>query len=285
MTLNIVRTAPDIGVEIRGVDLSGDLSDDTFDRIRAAWPAHQVLVFRGQSLSDAALVRFSRRFGELDTVPGWERYSPDGYPEVLTISNVTEGGTAIGALGDGESAWHTDMSYLDRPPAASVLYSHEVPAAGGDTWFMNMYAALDTLPADLRRAIAGRMLNHDASHDSTGALRGDHRPFAEVSAAPGTRHPMIRVHPETGRAALFLGRRLNAWVVGESVADSEALLDRLWAHCGAGAFVYRHRWRAGDLVMWDNRCTMHRRDPFDGAARRVMHRTQIKGREPVVAAA
>lgn len=284
MTAEIVRLASDIAGEIRGLDLSQPLSDADCAMIRSAWMRHLVLVFRGQSLSDDALVRFSARFGDLDTVPGWEPFSPDGYPQVLTISNVVEGNRAIGVLGDGEAAWHTDMSYLDLPPTASLLHSHEVPESGGDTLFMNMYAALDTLPGDLRRAIDGKILNHDSSHDSSGTLRSNHSAFGDVSEAPGARHPMIRSHPVTGRPALFLGRRLHAWIVGESVADSDALLNRLWEHCTGGDFFYRHRWAAGDLLMWDNRCTMHRREPFDPAARRVMHRTQVKGFEPVVAA-
>jgi taurine dioxygenase len=285
MPFETVPLAPSLGAEIRGVDLSRDLSDAEFAAVHRAWLDRLVLVFRGQSLSDAALVRFSRRFGELDSVPGWEPFSPAGFPEVLTISNVTDGDRAIGVLGDGEAAWHTDMSYIDLPPPASLLHSHEIPAVGGDTWYMNMYDALATLPDDLRRAIAGRTLNHDASHDSSGKLRANHRKFGDVSEAPGARHPMVARHPETGRPALYLGRRLHAWIVGESVAGSDALLDRLWTHCRDGAFVYRHRWQVGDLVMWDNRCTMHRRDPFDPAARRVMHRTQVNGRESVVAAA
>jgi len=281
--LHLEPLAPALGAEVRDIDLSVALSGETVAAIRAAWLDHQVLVFRGQRLSDAALVAFSRRLGELDTVPGWEPFSPEGFPEVLTISNVTQGEAAIGVLGDGEAAWHTDMSYMDRPPPASVLYALETPAEGGDTCYMSMYAALDEMPADLRREITGKTLNHDASYDSSGALRSTHELVRDVSQAPGARHPIIRAHPETGRPALYLGRRLNAYVVGEEVADSEALLDRLWVHCDQRKFTYRHRWQPGDLVMWDNRCTMHRRDPFDPAARRVMHRTQIKGGAPVVA--
>ena len=273
-----------LGAEIHDLDLSMALSSETVSALRAAWLEHLVLVFRDQHLSDAALVAFSRRFGDLDTVPGWEPFSPQGFREILTISNVTEDDTAIGVLGDGEAAWHTDMSYLDRPPPASLLYSLEIPAEGGDTYYMSMYAALDGMPADLRREIASKSLNHDASYDSSGTLRATHHEVRDVSPAPGAHHPIVRAHPETGRAALYLGRRLNAYVVGESVADSEALLDRIWAYCDQQKFTYRHRWRPGDLVMWDNRCTMHRRDPFDPAARRIMHRTQIKGDAPVVAA-
>ena len=281
--LHIEPLAPALGAEIHDIDLSEALSDKTVVALRAAWLDHLVLVFRGQQLSDAALVAFSRRFGELDTVPGWEPFSPDGFPEVLTISNVTRGDTVIGVLGDGEAAWHTDMSYMDRPPPASLLHSLEIPTEGGDTCFMSMYAALEAMPADLRQEIAGKTLNHDASYDSSGTLRSTHELVGDVSQAPGARHPIIRAHPETGRPALYLGRRLNAYIVGEGVADSEAVLDRLWDHCDQEAFVYRHRWQAGDLVMWDNRCAMHRRDPFDPAARRIMHRTQIKGDTPVLA--
>jgi len=282
--LNIEPLAPALGAEIRDIDLSVALSDAALAAIRAAWLDHLVLVFRGQKLSDAALVAFSRRLGELDTVPGWEPFSPDGFPEVLTISNVTRGDAAIGVLGDGEAAWHADMTYLGMPPPASLLYGLETPAEGGDTCFMSMYAALDEMPPALRRAVKGKTLIHDSSYDSSGKLRSTHDPVRDASAAPGARHPVICAHPETGRAALYLGRRLNAYVVGAEVADSEALLDRLWKHCDQAKFTYRHRWQPGDLVMWDNRCTMHRRDPFDGAARRVMHRTQIKGDAPVVAA-
>jgi taurine dioxygenase len=282
--LNLEPLAPALGAEVRDVDLSVALSDETVAAIRAVWLDNLVLVFRGQQLSDAALVDFSKRLGELDTVPGWEPFSPEGFPEVLTISNVTQGETAIGVLGDGEAAWHTDMSYLDRPPPASVLYGLETPAEGGDTCYMSMYAALDDMPADMRREIAGKTLNHDSSYDSSGELRSTHDPVRDVSEAPGARHPIISAHPETGRPALYLGRRLNAYIVGEELAASEALLDRLWVHCDQEKFTYRHRWQPGDLVMWDNRCTMHRRDPFDGAARRVMHRTQIKGDAPVIAA-
>ena len=282
--LNLEPLAPALGAEVRDIDLSADLSVETVAAIGAAWLDHLVLVFRGQQLSDAALVAFSRRFGDLDSVPGWEPFSPDGFPEVLTISNVTQGAATIGVLGDGEAAWHTDMSYLDQPPPASLLYSLEIPADGGDTCFMSMYAALDEMPAELRQEIAGKILNHDSSYDSSGQLRSTHDPVRDVSRAPGARHPVIRIHPETGRAALYLGRRLNAYVVGAAVADSEALLDRLWAHCDQEKFTYRHKWQPGDLVMWDNRCTMHRRDSFDPVARRIMHRTQIKGDAPVIAA-
>jgi taurine dioxygenase len=280
-----VPLAPALGAGITGVDLSAPLSDTTVAAIRQAWLDHQVLVFRGQHLTDAQLTAFSRQFGDLDSVPGWEPFSPAGHPEVLIISNVQEDGATIGVLGDGEASWHTDMSYLDRPPPGSLLYSLEVPDIGGDTRFMSMYAALDALPPDLCTAIEGKSLNHDSSHDSAGNLRSNRTAFEDVSGAPGARHPIVHAHPETGRPALFLGRRLHAWVVGETIEASETLLNRIWKHCTRDEFTYRHQWQAGDLLMWDNRCTMHRRDPFDAQARRIMHRTQLKGVDSVEAAA
>jgi taurine dioxygenase len=282
----VVRPSPaSLGAEITGIDLSLPMSSDLTDQIHDAWLDNLVLVFRDQDLTDNDLVAFSRHFGDLDTVPGWEPFSPDGHPEVLIVSNLQQDGTAIGVLGDGEASWHTDMAYIPKPPPASLLYSLEVPETGGDTCFMNMYAALEALPDDLRRAIDGKYLNHDSSHDSGGNLRPNHQMFESLADAPGAHHPIIRKHPETDRSALFLGRRLHAWIVGEDVARSDALLDQIWAHCMQDAFVYRHRWQKGDLLMWDNRVTMHRRDPFDAGTRRVMHRTQIKGTEGVEAAA
>lgn len=285
MSLDVHKLGNTLGAEIRGLDISGPLDQETVDAIRDVWLDNLVLVFRGQDLSDAQLTAFSRRFGDLDMVPGWEPFSPEGQPEVLIISNVQENGTTIGVLGDGEAAWHTDLAYIDEPPTASLLYSLEIPDSGGDTSFMNMYAALETLPGDLRRAIDGKLLNHDSSHDSSGNLRPNHSMFDDVTRAPGARHPLIRIHPETGRPALFLGRRLHGWVVGDDLEQSNALLDALWAHCTNGDFVYRHKWQKGDLLMWDNRVTMHRREPFDASARRIMHRTQLKGMGPVEAAA
>lgn len=283
--LDVQSVSASLGAELTNIDISKPLSAPQVEQIRNAWLENLVLLFRNQNLSDADLVAFSRNFGDLDTVPGWEPFSPDTHPEVLVVSNVQENGTPIGVLGDGEASWHTDMAYIAKPPPASLLYSLEVPDTGGDTCFMNMYDALTALPDDLRRAIEGKTLNHDSSHDSGGNLRPNHQMFNSLAEAPGARHPIIRTHPDTGRPALFLGRRLHAWIVGMDIAESDTLLDKLWEHCLQEQFTYRHEWQSGDLLMWDNRVTMHRRDPFDGGARRVMHRTQLKGVAGVEAAA
>ena len=281
MTFEIIPTGHALGAEIRGVDLAGDLDDARFSAIRAAWREHLVLLFRGQTLEARALAALARRFGELDRVPGWDDAHPPGEPDLLVISNVERDGKPIGVLGSGEAEWHTDMSYIECPPTASLLYALEVPDSGGDTGFLNMYAALDELPGELRAAIDGRVLNHASSYDSTGSLRPGATPVSDPGQAPGARHPLVRNHPEAERQALYLGRRNNAYVVGLSVADSEALLDALWAHATRADHAWAQKWRPGDVLMWDNRCTMHRRAAFDPGARRIMYRAQIKGDVPV----
>ncbi|MEX1153130.1 TauD/TfdA dioxygenase family protein [Parvibaculum sp.] len=284
MTIEVIPSGAALGAEIRGVDLSKPLTDDAFTAIQQAWYDHVVLLFRGQRLSDDDLIRFSRHFGELDIAPAsatdMAGSQEKSRPEIWIISNVLENGRPIGALGDKEAEWHTDMSYVPAPPMASVLYSLEIPSKGGDTSFANMYKVLEALPADLRSALEGRICNHDASTTSVGELRAGADAVADVRTAPGAKHPAIRTHPATGGKALYLGRRLNGYLEGYSVEESEKLLDRLWALCAKPEFSWTHKWAVGDMLIWDNRCAIHRRDGFDGRERRVMHRTQIKGDAP-----
>ncbi len=284
MAIEVVPTGKALGAEVYGLDLSKPLSEAEFAALVEAWRDHIVLLFRDQKMSDDDLIRFSRRFGTLDVAPASATdhagAQEKSRPEIWIISNVVENGKPIGALGDKEAEWHTDMSYVEEPPMASVLYSVEIPSAGGDTSFANMYKAYETLPDDLRREIEGRPCNHDSSTTSVGELRVGAGAIADVRVVPGAKHPMVRTHPETGGKALYLGRRLNAYVPGLDLAESERLLDRLWAHCTRREFAWTHRWRVGDLLIWDNRVAIHRRDGFDGRERRVMHRTQIKGDRP-----
>jgi taurine dioxygenase len=190
---------------------------------------------------------------------------------------VIENGEAIGSLGAGEAVWHTDMSYLDDPPKASMLYAIEVPPTGGNTGFTNMYSAYEELPDALKRRVEGRRLKHDGTYNSGGYVRQGITATDDPVASPGTYHPVVCTHPETGRRCLYLGRRRNAHIEGLSLADSEALLDELWQCATREELSWYNHWRVGDLVLWDNRCTMHRRDPFDADSRRIMHRTQMKG--------
>lgn len=291
--VQIVPLTDQIGAEIRGVDLSRPVSDAQFAEIYQAWLNHHVLLFRDQTLTDPQMIAFSRLFGDLDLapIPGHGRAFVEGLPEMFVISNVIEDGRNIGSLGDGECLWHTDMAWTPVPAKASCLYALEVPAAEGDTGFLNMYAAYDTLPPELRARIGDRTIKHDTQYTLDGLDRNGGPPLQDVKASgtfdvvtiDGVSHPIVRTHPETGRKALYLGRRQNTYVNGLPVDDSEALLDALWRHAEqCGKQTLHHRWRVGDLLIWDNRCVMHRRDEFSADARRIMHRTQIQADAPPV---
>ena len=271
-----------LGAEVVDVELAEPLPPATFAAIEAAWRERLVVVFRGQNLSDPQLIAFSKNFGELDP-PGPNPYGESfnkQHPEINIISNVIEQGRPIGSLGDGEAVWHADMTYVEVPPKAAVLHALEVPPpeAGGNTYF----SAYEALPAELKQAAAGKIAVHDASRNSAGELRKGYQPVTDVRETVGAHHPLIRTEPKSGRKALFLGRRPNAYVLGLELAESEALLDALWRHATQPRFAMCHRWRLGDVLMWNNLAVLHRRDPFDPATRRVMHRSQIRGNERVV---
>lgn len=287
--MKIVSLSSSIGAEVQGIDLANPLDDESFAAIHRAWLHHGVLRFRGQRLGDDDFVAFSRRFGTLDLAPvdGHGQAAVEGFPEVFVISNVVEDGVSIGSLGDEELLWHTDMAYTAAPPKASSLYALSVSETGGETGYIDMYTAYDTLPAGLKERIDGRTIKHDALYTLDGYRRdgsGERLdPGAiDVSTIPGPSHPIARTHPETGRKALYLGRRQNTYIDGLPVPDSEALLDALWAHVIAQepAASWHQSWQVGDLLIWDNRRVMHRRNAFPAESRRIMHRTQIQGDEP-----
>lgn len=276
--LDVTPSGAALAAEVRGVDLRR-LDDAQFQAIHRAWLDHLVLLFRNQNLDDDELIAFSRRFGDLDWAPVQEtgRRFVEGHPEIYVVSNVIENGVPIGSLGAGEAVWHTDMSYIPDPPKASMLFALEIPPAGGNTGFCNMYRAYEELPADLKRRIQGLTIKHDGTYNSGGYLRQGITATDDPVTSPGAVHPLVCAHPETGRHALYLGRRRNAYIVGLPLAESEALLDELWRYATRDEFTWYNSWRTGDVVLWDNRCTMHRRDPFDPSSRRILHRTQIKG--------
>jgi taurine dioxygenase len=276
--VEIVPSGKTLGAEIRGVDLR-NINEQEFAAIYSAWLDRLVVLLRGQQLNDEDLIAFSRRFGALDWAPVQEtgRRFVEGHPEIYVVSNVIENGAPIGSLGAGEATWHTDMSYLEDPPKASMLYALEVPPAGGNTYFCDMYHAYESLPEPMKRRISGYKLKHDGTYNSGGYLRQGVAAVDDPVNSPGAYHPLVCRHRETGRRMLYLGRRRNAYLGGLSLAESEALLDELWSYASREEFAWHNVWRPGDLVLWDNRCTMHRRDPFDANSRRIMHRTQIKG--------
>jgi len=291
-TVKVTPSGAALGADVTGVDLSTELTADIVRAIEAARSQHLVLRFGGQRLNDDQLMRFTSRLGVLDHAPipaakvkvaGEDRFVEIGAETrryVNVVSNAIENGRAIGSFGSDEVAWHTDMSYNAEPPSGSALYALEVPPSGGDTMFANMYAAYERLDGALRARIAGRRCRHDASRNSAGELR---RGFAEIDdprQVVGASHPIIRTHPVTGRKAIYVSRRSHAYIEGLDLDESEALLDLLWRHVTQPELIWTQIWKAGDLVLWDNRCTIHRRDCFDPNARRLMHRTQIKGDVP-----
>lgn len=276
-SLRIVPTGAALGADVEGVDLRA-VDDAIFAKILQAWHDNLVLRFRGQDIDDDGLADFSRRFGVLDMAPtgrGGTPFDPSR-PEITVLSNIVVDGEPMGALGNSELVWHQDMTYNDVPPKASLLYAMEVPESGGDTSFYNMYKAYETLPEALKARIQGLSCKHDATRNSSGELRTGYDEIYSGEDRPGAVHPFVIRHPATGRAALFLGRRPNAYVPGLPEDEGEALLDALWDHIANGPHTWTQNWRAGDLVIWDNRCTLHRRNGLDPNSRRLMHRTQVR---------
>ena len=274
-----------IGAQIDGVNLHEPLAAEVKQQIMTAWLQHKVLRFCGQQgMSTQQLVNFSKNFGELDRAPTPANKTGKPYlaefPDVTAISNIVVDGQPIGGLGSYEAEWHTDMSYNESTPSASILYAIEIPPSGGDTWFCDMYAAYDALPAELKARIATLKCVHDASRNSAGMLRKGWKEVTDPRETIGAVHPIVRTHPITQRKALFLGRRLNAYIPGLSLEESEALLDTLWQHAVRPEATWVQQWKVGDVLIWDNRCTLHRRDAFDANTRRLMHRTQIAGDRP-----
>jgi taurine dioxygenase len=300
--LDVAPTAAALGAEVRGLDLRA-LDDASFKALHEAWLHHIVLVFRGQTLTAEDLVTLVRRFGTPVSSSGLHtEQARDARshiraaavsqragnellnlpPEVTVVSNVKQDGKRVGILGDGDVVWHSDFSFKERPTAARMLVAMEVPARelGGNTFFMNCYAAYDVLPADLKRRVSGMTIKQADIVDTSMNLRPGMSLDMDIRAVPGPSHPVISTHPETGHNMLFLGRRHGSYVNGCSLEESEALLNELWAHATQPRFWYEHKWSTGDVVVWDNRAALHRRDAFDSASRRVLYAAQVEGHRP-----
>lgn len=271
-----------LGADLLNIDISASISDEVVREIKDAWHQHLVLRVRKQTLTDAQLISFSRHFGQLDLAPissSGRREIPE-HPEIVVISNVRQNGRRIGSLGNAEAEWHSDMSYIEKPPKMSCLYSLEIPKHGGNTSFLNMYDAYETLSPELKEAINGKRCKHDISRNSAGEVRKGYEEFeneVDPRKIPGTYQPLVCVHPTTRKKCLYPGRRHNACIEGLSLKDSDALLDTLWAHATQEHLRWDQIWQVGDIILWDNRCTMHRRDAFQDSERRIMHRTQVQG--------
>ena len=280
MPLVVKPLSPALGAEIAGIDLRQDLSAATFAEIRDIWHKNLVILFRGQSLTEDDQIRFAQRFGELQkrTRPP-EAINEAGhtkYPQLtMLVSNIRENGKLIGSLPDGEMHFHSDQCYLEKPATGTFLYAIEVPSEGGDTLFLNMYKAYETLPSELKARVDGRKALNAYLYDST--TRAVNGSQVDFTAHPHFIQPIVRTHPDTKRKALYINRLMTFTVDGMDDEEGGALLDKLFDHIEQDQFIYAHRWRVGDLVLWDNRCTLHARSDFSDKERRLLRRYTVLG--------
>ena len=268
--------------EVSGVDLSKPMSDTCFARIHDAFLAHSILVFRDQVLDNEQHIAFSRRFGDIEIHTAKHWLLPE-FPEILVLSNRGEKGTK--PIVNGGAYWHSDITYKARPPLGSLLYALEVPPEGGDTLFADMYAAYETLDEETKARIEKLKAVHRYGDRYKMMAREDkERPpltAEQLAEVPDVVHPIVRTHPETGRRALFVNEGFTVAIADLPEAEGRALLEKLFNHSVQPEHIYRHRWHARDLVMWDNRCTMHCATEYDLRYARAMHRTTIQGDRPV----
>lgn len=260
----ITPTGGALGAEIHGLDLRQPLPASTRTQVQQAFQTYSLLLVRDQQLDKADLVRFSAAFGEPVPHPTNRRDRDPAYPQITVISNIEENGKALGALGNAEIDFHADLVFLHTPGSVSILYCVETPASGGDTYWSNGYTAYETLDAAMQVYIA----NLKAVYVHPNPAYNPPMPAA---------HPLVCIHPETGRKTLFLSPSSAQRIEGLAAAEGQRLLHTLLIHATQDQFVWRHHWRAGDVIVWDNRCTLHRRDAFDNRARRLMWRTQLLG--------
>jgi taurine dioxygenase len=274
--MQVIPLSPALGAEILGVDASHPIPGPVFSEILNAWHEHLVIVLRAQKLDEEAQVRFAERFGELSPIHT-SRHSETNNPAVMYVGNRKQDGKIIGALPLGEMQFHSDQCYQERPAMGTMLYSIEIPEEGGNTLFANGYKAFDALPPHVTELIRDRKAVHVYSYDG-GVLgrEGMVAPERGVSHA----HPVVRTHPATGRKSLYVNRLMTHHIEGLPVDDSLQVLKLLFDTLERPEFIYEHRWHVGDVLLWDNRCTLHARRDFDPNERRWMRRVTIKGDKP-----
>jgi taurine dioxygenase len=274
-TITAVPLSPAIGAEIVGVDLRSPLSNPQFVQILDAWHRYCVLLFRNQHLEMEDQLRFAERFGELSKVINNHSHN-SGHPSVMLVSNIRKDGQLIGGLPDGEMHFHSDQCYVEQPIKGTMLYAIELPRQGGNTLFANMYLAYETLPADVQQRIAGLKAMNVYDYANNPTTRG-----ATIrEGVPHYAHPVVRTHPDTGRKALFVNRLMTDHILDMPREKSDRLLAFLFDHQEQRRFIYEHVWSVGDLLLWDNRCSLHARTDFDPRERRLLRRVAIRGEKP-----
>jgi taurine dioxygenase len=299
--IEVIPSGAALGAEVRGIDFSKPIGNDIRDRIRQIWADHLVLLFRNQDLSDEALLAAAVLFGGEQSAASRDYFVRAGYkpgetdkvsrhPGISAISNLDNDGKPVRvseSLGSLELVWHSDNSYVAVPPAGTLLHARIVPVnGGGETSFNNQYLAYEELPETLKKRIEGLHICHDPLRSTTGRFRPGVEAPKSRDDIKGPVHPIVRIHPLTGKRALYLGRRHDwpsSYIVELDDAESGALLDELWRHATQDHLQWTHDWQVGDLLLYDNRCAMHRRNEVDETQPRVLHRALVKG-EPVISA-
>jgi taurine dioxygenase len=274
--LEVIPLTKHIGAEIRGLDLTQPLSEADVAAINKAWLDHIVLLFRGQKLSQEDQLRLTGYFGEVGELGRPPKYFPPGFskllPKIMMISNIRENGEPIGALPDGEMMFHHDMIHHAKPHNGTLLYSLEIPSWGGDTLFASAYAAYDALDPTLKAKLEGKRARHHYNYGST--QRGDGK---GTEAFAQSVHPIFRTHEDSGRKAIYVNRLMTVGIEGMSDAEAAPILEKLFEISERPEFVYTHKWRVGDVLLWDNRCSTHARTDFPDNERRLMLRTTVAG--------
>jgi len=277
MSLKLRRLSHALGAEVLDIDLRQPLSADRVAEIRAAWMQHQVLLFREQAITPAQQIVFTEQFGPVDDYPLVHFRHPE-HPQLMVLSSDPDAGSRSTSRAAGER-WHTDLSFTMRPATASMLHAQKIPSVGGDTMFANQYLAYEALSPMLRRVIEPLETVHELFSGRAEFKTLDVAKMMEMRAAnPPVAQPMVRVHPETGRAALYVSPSLSSRIVGMSADESAGLLSHIKQVCVSPQFVYRHRWCVGDMLLWDNRCLLHIAvQDYDKREHRLMYRTTITG--------
>ncbi|MDB5795440.1 MAG: tfdA [Noviherbaspirillum sp.] len=274
MAITLSPLTDAVGAEVKGLDV-GNISRDDAKAVYEAWLQHHVLVVRGPIVSEEALIEFGKCFGPLENA---RLRSPlASRPEIMVISNIRENGQTVGQLPDGELNFHFDRIHQKIPNKAGVLHAIEVPATGGDTMFSSMTRAYDTLPEQTRKRLEGLTALNTYEYGTTDAGKKQLSDSAQTAI-----HPVVRTIPETGRKALYVCRLMTDHIVGMSDDESRALLDELCDHVEKPEFVYTHVWSPGDILIWDNRCTIHARTDFDSGQRRLLKRVTVGDTTPPV---
>jgi taurine dioxygenase len=263
-----------LGAEIVGVDLSKPMDDETFEAVHAAWLQNLVICFRNQEIDSRAQIAYGSRFGELSRIHTPEFAGDD--PAIMYISNQQKDGKFIHALPVGEMQFHIDQVYTERPAKATILYSMKIPKTGGDTLFANLYRAYDLLPDDIKRKIAGKKVLHVYDYDNASVTA-----TRDVAPdAPRYAHPIVRIHPETRRKALYVNRLMTYHIEGMDPKESADILEVCYQTLERADNIYAHKWQLGDVLMWDNRCTAHARTDFEATEPRLMRRLTVLGEKP-----